>query len=477
MEAVTHVDRRNVLRTISTAAGWVLLSSCADSSGDGSEAGSGEGSRSSGGTVPAPSGLERTRWAQDPLSFGAYSFLPVGAEPSHRSDLARPLGARVHWAGEATSSEHPSTVHGAIGSGQRAADDVLRSAGPSTRVLVVGAGAAGITAARRLADAGVDTVVLEAGDRVGGRLHTVRPPGWGMPLELGASWVHDTGASDLPALLDRGRIASEPFDYRRAAITPDRTRMRDVDAQMGLAADTVDAAEAWADRQDIDTSLAAALERSGAAEEIGPDPAVLSSYLASEITTEYGASPDELSAWWGRSEGTDGADLLVTGGYDGFVRDAAEGLDVRLGAVVTRVGWGDGSAGVLVDTTDGERRSADQVVISVPLGVLQAGAIEFDPPLPPANLAALRALGMGVLDKYWFRFDERFWSDDALLWTRVAPADTPFAEWINVGHLTGEPVLLALMGGAVARDWEGRSDDEVMTAATESLQDFIDAGW
>jgi monoamine oxidase len=119
------------------------------------------------------------------------------------------------------------------------------------------------------------------------------------------------------------------------------------------------------------------------------------------------------------------------------------------------------------------------VVVTVPLGVLQAGTITFEPELPAPHREAIAKLGMGLLDKYWFRFDEVFWKEDAVMWTKVAPADDrdPFREWFNLEPATGEPVLLALLGGDVARTWASKTDAEVKAAAMASLQEFLGAGW
>ena len=197
--------------------------------------------------------------------------------------------------------------------------------------------------------------------------------------------------------------------------------------------------------------------------------------LRSEIVTEYGADPGELSAWEGLEEGTEGDDLLVVGGYSQLVQDLLDDIPTELGWPVATVAHG--PDGVTVTAADGRTVSGDRVVVTLPLGVLKAGVVRFDPPLPAGHREAVDRLSMGVLDKVWLRWDERWWGDHGEQWTRTAPADDPYVEWFDLAGPTGQPVLLGLVGGSMARTWAARSDAEVMSAALESLQTFRDAGW
>lgn len=454
---------------------------------------------------PTPAAMIRTSWSTDPLAFGSYSYMAVGADPKMRNALAAPLGNRVFFAGEATSPDHPATVHGAQSSGVRVAQEILdelaasKSTGRSTsseKILVIGAGIAGVTAAQELTTAGHEVTLLEASDRVGGRIKTVQPTGWPIPIELGASWVHDTSASELAAELEDLGVATSPFDYEQSALGTDGEPVDNIDQEVEPAQETIELATTWADDQDSDLSLAQAIEQSGAAEETEVTPAVLAAVLNGAIATEYGASAEELSAWWGQDEGSDGDDLLVTGGYGQLVTSPATDLTVKLNHNVSSVRWSESGVTVThsgtrsaspADSTEGGAEStaestADRVIVTVPLGVLKAASIVFDPPLPTAKQAAINAIGMGVLDKFWFRFDEQFWSNDTLMWTQISPnpasaAEQPFTEWFNMAPLTGEPVLLALLGGPSARAWANRSDEEVQSTAMSALQNFLEAGW
>jgi monoamine oxidase len=425
--------------------------------------------------VPEISALLRTSWATDPWSLGSYSFLPVGATPALREALAVPVEDRLFFAGEATSTAAPSTVHGAAETGDLAAASVLAVAAPEDRVAVVGAGIAGLRAARRLADAGLTVTVIEARDRVGGRIDTVRPAGWPSAVERGASWIHDVSASDLPTTASVLGITTAPFDYAAAAVDERGLPTIDVDARYEAAGRATQHAIRWASRRHEDVSLASAIVESDAVAAVGIDDATLRWYLDTEIATEYGASARQLSAWWGLEEGTVGDDLLVTGGYDGFVVALSRGLDIELGRPIVNIRRH--GCGVTLTARDGRSNEADRVILTVPLGVLQSGLITFEPALPAATADAIDRLGMGILDKYWLRFDEPWWSDGHLMWIRFAPGSSPFTLWFNLMPVTGAPVLLALLGADAARRWASRSDDEVRAAARAALQELLDTGW
>ena len=176
------------------------------------------------------------------------------------------------------------------------------------------------------------------------------------------------------------------------------------------------------------------------------------------IEQEYAGDVDELSLfWWDSGTGYDGGDVLFPDtGYEWLPKMLVRGLDVRLGSIVRRVEWG--STGVHVVTTRGDLSAADAVV-TVPLGALKAGDIEFAPPLPAAKVHAMSGLGMGVLDRLWLRFPRVFWDADADLLGYVSPIKGRWAEWYSLARLTGEPILLGFNAAAYAceaRDALGR---------------------
>lgn len=426
-------------------------------------------------TMPQPAAFQRSAWASDPFSLGAFSFQAVGSTVEQRAVLCEPVAERVFLAGEHTAELAPGTVQGARVSGHRAALEVIRVAEEGERIAVIGAGIAGAEAARHLADAGYSVVVVEGRDRAGGRIHTVDGGDWPVPVELGAAWVRDSSSNSLVEVLGQLDVQLREFEFsweRRTvegATAPPST----------VAGDAVAAAIAWAASQPADLSIADALVDSGAADlDTSPSEAGVSdadrleNFVVADVVVESGADAGDLSAWFTTDPARSPVDdLLVTGGFSTLVDAALDGLDILPSSAVSRVAYGE--SGVSLRLARGESLSADRVVVTVPLGVLKTTSIEFDPPLPFAHRGAIAALGMGQQDKVVLRFDTPFWSTDATVWT-VIDGDTDFPLWYNLEPLTGEAMLVGVIGGEAATRLAEYDDGELLDAALASLEPFLD---
>jgi monoamine oxidase len=110
------------------------------------------------------------------------------------------------------------------------------------------------------------------------------------------------------------------------------------------------------------------------------------------------------------------------------------------------------------------------VVVSVPLGVLKAGAIEFAPRLPAAKRRAIEALGMGVLNKCFLRFPRTFWPTDVDWIERVPERRGEWTEWLSFARATGQPVLLGFNAADYGRRIESASDAEIVAGALRALR-------
>lgn len=376
--------------------------------------------------MPDPIGSLVTRWRGDRFARGSYSFLANGATPSDRDVLAAPRDDRLFFAGEATDREFPATVHGALLSGQRAAEEVLDAEASS--VIVIGAGAAGLAAARLLVESGVAVQVLEARERVGGRVWTDNS--LGVPLDLGALWIHGVSGNPLSDLADA-------IDAPRAATDYDSHRVRDAEGNI------VEPADFPSDFEDV-TNIE---------HEFGAEVPALSPQAVDE--------GDELG----------GGDVTFPNGYLPVLEALIEGFEVDTGVIVERV---DTTADTVVVTSADTRFSADAVLVTFPLGVLQAGDITFAPPLDSERRGAIDRLGMGVLDKVYVQFDEIFWEPDIDLLGYIGPDRGHFSEWLNLAKYTGEPILVGFNAASAAETLETMSDQEVVAEAMVALRNMYE---
>jgi len=426
--------------------------------------------------VPDPEGFVSTRWASDPFSRGSYSFVGVGASNDSRRALAEPLGDarvdRVFFAGEATSPGFAATVHGAYTSGRRAAEEVDGEADDGARVVVVGAGVAGLAAARALHRSGHEVVVLEARDRIGGRIHT--DESLGLPLDLGASWIHGIEGNPLTALARRAGVPTAVTDYDNGVVygpggrpLSDRATRR-IERSLRYFLDEI---EGPREALDTDISLGAAIDQV-VARDGDWTPAELRDLdfaVSTAIEHEYSGAAHDLSLfWWDAGSAHGGNDVLFPEtGYRWLPDLLARDLDVRTGRVVSKVEWSPTGASVVAN---GETLACAHVVVTLPLGVLESKTVEFVPPLPPSTRTAIDHLGMGVLDKLWLRFPRVFWDPDVDLFGYVSPFKGRWAEWYDFSRPTGEPILLGFNAAGYARELEGRTDGEVVADAMDVLR-------
>lgn len=427
--------------------------------------------------VPQPLRMARSNWGGDPFSRGALSFPSVDSGDEQRTLLRRSLSDRLYFAGEATASDAPGTVHGALGSGLRAALEIADAAERGERIAVIGAGIAGLTAARALREAGFEVVVVEARDRIGGRIQSVTDPTWPIPLELGSLFVSES-SSVLAGQLSLAGVSTEPF-----AQTPEvRAAGGDVIPPSDAGANAVTSASAWAAQQPEDSSLAAALIDSGAAAALSAEPAddgiAQTDWLAHELAVALepsaGAPAGLVSARLSERllAGNAAEAAIVTGspdGLGGLVDATADGLDILIGSPVATVIWGDD--GVSLRLAQGESMSADRVLMTIPLGVLQQESTLFEPPLPGWKLDAIAGIGMGTVDSVWLQFDDAFWATDATTLSTIATA-SPIAYWTNLQPLTGEAILVGTIAAERAAELAALGDAEFSAVVLESLRPF-----
>jgi monoamine oxidase len=340
------------------------------------------------------------------------------------------------------------------------------------RVIVIGAGIAGLAAARDLQAAGWQVTVVEARDRIGGRIHTSRL--WpDLPMDLGASWIHGTTGNPLTDLADTIGAARVETSYDRSiTLGPDGASM-DLGPEMKTAAIAVSIAREDTFEALVDVSLAEAVMASAAWKDGNDtDRRLIRHYINATVEQEYGCDWADASAWhFDDGRAFAGPDVLFPGGYDQIPAHLAQGLSLRLGQPVTALA--PGGPGVSVTLADGSVLTADHAIVTLPLGVLQSGAVRLAEPLSAARTSAIDGLQMGLLNKCWLRFDKVAWPDDVDWIEWLGPKDGYWSQWVSLANATGAPVLSAFNAGSQAREVEALDDAGTISAAHDALRSMF----
>jgi polyamine oxidase len=409
-------------------------------------------------SIPEPTNAIVTRWRRDPFAIGSYSYLSTSNTEGDRELVAAPIGSRLFFAGEATSTTNPATVHGALMSGRDAAAQVIAIADEQTSVAVIGAGAAGLAAAADLIEAGNSVVVYEARSRIGGRVNT--DTSLGVPVDLGASWIHGIRGNPLTAIADELDYTRVPTDYE-SMVVYDTNGTRVPDSIWNEPVRTVNGAA----RRGI--TIADAIEN--ATEEMNQQQLERFDFVVvSTFEHEYAADAIHLSSA-APHEGDyfRGGDVTMPDGYVGLFTVLADGLDIRLGTAVDAIATND--AGVTLRTARGDW-TYDRCIVTLPLGVLKAGAVEFEPPLPRSKQRAIDRFGMGLLDKVILEFPEVFWNDRYQWFGYVGKERGAWAQWFDLTATSGRPMLVCFHAGTAADELAALTDDEVVAQAMSTLR-------
>ena len=307
--------------------------------------------------------------------------------------------------------------------------------------MVIGAGAAGIAASGKLSLAGREVLVLEARDRIGGRIWTVGSRAWGQAVELGAEFVHGgMAARNLSALTG---VATDPWSWGTGRQQHSFFQGKRYSAFPYSRNPTIDE---WIASQQNDESFAASIDR-----ETAWSPKRVAHHTAF-VTGTLAAAPEEVSmlalrkqweAWSAR--GDDGSDHHIRGGYNKILRALSSSAKIKLKSAVSSVDARSGP--VKVRTVDGSEYAAKCVVVTLPLGALKRRSITFKGVTMKRKWDAVDALGVGSVVKTILRFDRRWWDHDF----RLAQSDDLVQEWWPLRETKTSALLVGWSGGPMAR--------------------------
>ena len=325
-------------------------------------------------------------------------------------------------------------------------------------IAVIGAGAAGIGATRRLVEAGGVTVLaLEARGRVGGRVNTIEPAGF--PLDRGAEWLHSADRNPLSPIAQRlgFSVHRRPPEWTtrlsRSGETPE------AEADWLATREAQGRARRKAAAEPTDRSLASTLEPEGRWNQL----------LDATSTWGNGAELDRVSVkdYVRYDDNSTNINWRLGEGYGRLFEKLAEGLPVVLETPVSRIDHN--GRKVRVETERGVV-DAERVVVTVPTSIIAGEILRFDPPLPDKTAAAA-GLPLGVDDKLFIALDETIpgIEPDGFL-----VGSTTRRETMNYQvRPMGRPVIYTFFGGRFAAAMEREGEAAIFAFAADELANIL----
>ncbi|NP_001170164.1 Polyamine oxidase 5 [Zea mays] len=353
-------------------------------------------------------------------------------------------------------------------------------------VIVIGGGISGIAAARALSTASFKVTLLESRDRPGGRVHT--DYSFGCPIDMGASWLHGVcnenslaplirmlglrlyrTSGDNSVLYDHDLESYALFDKHGQQV-PQEIVSKVGETFERILKETVIVRDEHANDMPLFQAIAIVLDRNPHMKLQGLEYEVLQ-WCICRLEAWFATDMDNISLkTWDQEHVLTGGHGLMVNGYDPVIRALAQGLDIHLNHRVTKIIQRYNK--VIVCVEDGASFVADAAIVTVPLGVLKANIIKFEPELPKEKLSAIADLGVGIENKIALKFDTVFWPDVEVI-GRVAPTSNACGYFLNLNKATGNPVLVCMVAGRFAYEIEKLSDEESVNFVMSQLRNML----
>ncbi|KAL0918387.1 hypothetical protein M5K25_010392 [Dendrobium thyrsiflorum] len=353
-------------------------------------------------------------------------------------------------------------------------------------VIVIGGGISGIAAARALTNASFKVILLESRDRIGGRVHT--DYSFMCPVDMGASWLHGVcnenslapfirllglklyrTSGDNSILYDHDLESYALFGMDGQQV-PQELVIKVGEAFEKILKETVKVRDEHLDDMSVLQAISIVLDKHPELRQEGLAYEVLQWYIC-RMEAWFAADVDAISLKnWDQEHVLTGGHALMVQGYNPLIEALAGDLNIRLNHRVTKIVQRCNL--VIVTVEGGTNFVADAAIITVPLGVLKANLIEFEPKLPDWKLSAISDIGVGIENKVALRFSTVFWPNVEVLGV-VAPRSYACGYFLNLHKATGNPVLVYMAAGSFAVELEKLSDGEAVNFVMLQLKNIL----
>ncbi|XP_009448852.2 lysine-specific histone demethylase 2 isoform X5 [Pan paniscus] len=358
-------------------------------------------------------------------------------------------------------------------------------------VIIIGAGPAGLAAARQLHNFGIKVTVLEAKDRIGGRVWDDKSFK-GVTVGRGAQIVNGCINNPVALMCEQLGISMHKFG-ERCDLIQEGGRITDptIDKRMDFHFNALlDVVSEW--RKDktqlqdvplgekIEEIYKAFIKESGI--QFSELEGQVLQFHLSNLEYACGSNLHQVSARsWDHNEffaQFAGDHTLLTPGYSVIIEKLAEGLDIQLKSPQVQCIDYSGDE-VQVTTTDGTGYSAQKVLVTVPLALLQKGAIQFNPPLSEKKMKAINSLGAGIIEKIALQFPYRFWDSKvqgADFFGHVPPSASKrglFAVFYDMDPQKKHSVLMSVIAGEAVASVRTLDDKQVLQQCMATLRELF----
>lgn len=336
----------------------------------------------------------------------------------------------------------------------------------SSQVIIIGAGMAGLSAGRFLQSQGIQPLILEARSRLGGRIWTDRS--LGIPLDLGAAWIHTPDGNPISDL--DNQVGAKTFETDEESLVTFDLQGRKLSDEVVTALET-EYTDLLGQIETLLTNIPGDISIREAIGRINPqflqNPA-MQYHLSSSLEFTTGGAIDRLSARsWNSDREFTGADVILPNGYDQLVNWLAEGLNIQTGQVVQKVIYDRPTVQI---TTNQGQFTAEQVIITVPLGVLKQKSIDWQPALPENFTRSIDKVGMGVVNKVALLFPRAFWDREVQYYGFHSPVMGKYNFFLSALPFSGVNALVTFALGNYGAVLERQSPAQVQAEVMEHLK-------